>query len=138
MRCKFIVAIFAFLLLLLSLALVVRDCNSAALHLEKEYQTSACNSFGGSMEVVTKHGTRCDCLTFEYAIEVDFAHKYFEAIGQSLNYGIHFGKTPGILLILEKPSDKRHLDELIWEIDNCHLGIAVWTIDTQFSINKIH
>ena len=38
------------------------------------------------MEVVMKDGTRCDILTSTHAIEVDFAKKWAEAIGQSLNY----------------------------------------------------
>ena len=33
-------------------------------------------------------GTRCDILTDTHAIEVDFADKWAEAIGQSLNYAM--------------------------------------------------
>lgn len=50
------------------------------------------------MEVVAPDGTRCDILTDEYAIEVDFANKWAEAIGQALNYAIQFNKMP------ERPS----------------------------------
>lgn len=137
MRCKFVAAIVAFLCVVLGFVLWVRECRSETLRLEKEYQVSACNAWGGTTEVVTDHGTRCDCLTPEYAIEVDFAHKYAEAIGQSINYSLHLGKKPGILLILESPSDKRYLDELVWEDDKGHLGIAVWTIDPAFAVEKV-
>ena len=46
------------------------------------------------MEVVMKDGTRCDILTATHAIEVDFAKKWAEAIGQSLNYAMQTGKRP--------------------------------------------
>lgn len=43
-----------------------------------------CNALDGKMEVVLKDKTRIDCLTAEYAIEVDFAKKGAEGIGQAL------------------------------------------------------
>ena len=54
-------------------------------------------------------GTRCDIVTETHAIEVDFADKWAEAIGQSLNYSFQLNKKAGILLILESPKDERHL-----------------------------
>ena len=44
-------------------------------------------------------GTRCDILTDTHAIEVDFADKWAEAIGQSLNYAMQTGKKAGIVLV---------------------------------------
>ena len=55
-------------------------------HNERFYQTSLCNKLDGKMEVVLKDKTRVDCLTDEHAIEVDFAKKWAESIGQSLYY----------------------------------------------------
>ena len=46
-------------------------------------------------------GTRCDILTDTHAIEVDFADKWAEAIGQSLNYAMQTGKKAGIVLVLK-------------------------------------
>ena len=37
-------------------------------------------------------GTRCDILTDTHAIEVDFANKWAQAIGQSLNHAMQTGK----------------------------------------------
>lgn len=54
-------------------------------------------------------GTRCDLVTETHAIEVDFADKWGEAIGQSLNYAFQSNKRAGIILILESESDARHL-----------------------------
>ena len=61
---------------------------------ERFYQEKFAREIGGKVEVVMKDGTRCDILTATHAIEVDFAKKWAEAIGQSLNYAMHTGKRP--------------------------------------------
>lgn len=68
-------------------------------HNEKYYQTKMCTALGGKMEVVLEDKTRIDCLTSEYAIEVDFAKKWAEGIGQSLYYAQMSGKKPAVGLI---------------------------------------
>ena len=50
---------------------------------ERYYQEKFAREIGGKVEVVMKDGTRCDILTATHAIEVDFAKKWAEAIGQS-------------------------------------------------------
>jgi hypothetical protein len=55
--------------------------------------------------------TRVDCLTDDYAIEVDFAKKWAESVGQSLYYADVTGKNPGVGLIVGK-KDKRYLKRL--------------------------
>ena len=57
-------------------------------------------------------GTRCYILTDTHAIEVDFADKWAEAIGQSLNYAMQTGKKAGIVLVLKDKGDEKHLDRL--------------------------
>ena len=42
-------------------------------------------------------------------IEVDFADKWGEAIGQILNYAFQSNKRAGILLIIEHEDDEKHL-----------------------------
>ncbi len=59
------------------------------------------------MEVVLVDRTRVDCLTNEYAIEVDFAKKWAESVGQSLYYAKMTGKKPAIALIIEKQKENR-------------------------------
>jgi hypothetical protein len=46
------------------------------LHPERWYQEQWCEAMGGQTEVVLPDKTRVDCLTDEYAIEVDFAPKW--------------------------------------------------------------
>ena len=50
--------------------------------------------------MVLKDKTKVDCLTDEHAIEVDFAKKWAESVGQSLYYAEMTGKKPAIGLII--------------------------------------
>lgn len=50
-------------------------------------------------------GSRVDCLTENYAIEVEFASKAFEALGQSIHYARITGTKPAILMIIERDED---------------------------------
>ena len=80
---------------------------------EKYYQTQLCNELDGVMEQSLLDRTRIDCLTDEYAIEVDFSKKWAESVGQSLYYAEMTGKKPAVALIVrETKKDKRHLKRL--------------------------
>ena len=76
-------------------------------------------------------GTRCDILTEDYAMEVDFAHKWAEAIGQSLNYARLTGKRAGIVLIIKKNKDENHLDRVFKIIESYNLPIDIFSIYTN-------
>jgi hypothetical protein len=95
---------------------------------ERHYQDIFAAQIGGQTEVTASDGTRCDILTDSYAIEVDFARKWGEAIGQSLNYSFQFNRQAGIVLILEKPSDRKHLIRVNSIIQHYDLPIRVWEI----------
>ena len=100
---------------------------SKHLHKEKYYQSIFCNQHNGKIEFRLNDKTRVDCLTNEYAIEVDFATKWAEAIGQSLYYAKKTGRKAGVLLIMEKPvKDQKYLDRL--NFLSSDLNITVWTI----------
>jgi len=79
------------------------------LHHERYYQTQLCNRLNGQMEVVLTDRSRVDCLTDKYAIEVDFAKKWAESIGQSLYYANMTEKKPAIGLIINLPKEQRYL-----------------------------
>lgn len=49
----------------------------------------------------TPDGSYVDILTPTHAIEVDWARKWKEAVGQSLFYAIATGKEPGIILLVK-------------------------------------
>jgi len=96
------------------------------LHLEKEYQNLWCQQHGGVTEVVLADSARIDCLTETHAIEVEFAAKWAESIGQALYYSYRTGLQPGVLLILERKSDARYQKRLQAVADE--YGITIWTI----------
>ncbi|SDO03181.1 hypothetical protein SAMN04488516_1174 [Desulfonauticus submarinus] len=98
------------------------------LHKEKYYQNKWCKGHTGKTEVVMPDGTRCDCITDEYAIEFDFAPKWAEAIGQALYYALQTGKKPGIVLILEHEKDYKYWIRLNTVIKKCKLPIKTWII----------
>lgn len=101
---------------------------SARLQYEREYQDYFASEIGGKTEVIAGDGTRCDILTDEFAIEVDFGDKWGEAIGQSLNYGFQFNRQPGIALILETQEDYRYFLRVNSIIEHYKLPIIVWAI----------
>ena len=83
--------------------------NAGRLHTERWYQAQWC-------DWITEHrlidGTRVDCLTPDHAIEIDFAGKWYEGVGQALHYARLTGRRPGVLLIIEQPDDCRYLARL--------------------------
>lgn len=101
---------------------------AARLNPEAHYQEIAAKKYNGQTEVTVPDGTRCDIVTETHAIEVDFADKWAEAIGQSLNYSFQLNKKAGILLILEKPDDERHLIRVESIIKHFKLTIDVLAI----------
>ena len=80
------------------------------------------------MEVELPEGPRVDCLTKTHAIEMDFARKWPEAIGQSLHYSLLTDKDAGIVLILKTPGDTHHLKAAEKVINHYQLPITLWPL----------
>ncbi len=97
-------------------------------HSEADYRDHACMQLKGRTEYVLDDGSRVDCLTETHAIEVDFAGKWAEAIGQSLYYGVKTGKQPGIILIIPKEKDMRHMEKIKEVVRENGLNIKLWSI----------
>lgn len=95
---------------------------------ESYYQGIAAEKYGGETEVVMPDGTRCDILTERHAIEVDFADKWAESLGQSLNYAFQSNKRAGILLILEDKKDERYLIRVSSIVKHFDLPVDVLAI----------
>lgn len=100
-------------------------------HPERWYQARWCADIGGVVEVVMPSGSRCDCLTDASAIEFDFAKKWAESIGQALNYGAQTGKRAGIVLILEREGDMRHVEQIKIVRDYYSLPLDVWLVGKE-------
>lgn len=115
---------FGFFILLLVLLPSMAMAKHA--HPEKWYQERWCAEKGGKAEVVLEDRTRCDCLTDKNAIEFDFGPKWAESIGQALYYSIQTGKRAGIVLILEKPTDRKYWIRLNTIIQHFNLPVDTW------------
>jgi hypothetical protein len=95
---------------------------------ESWYQNIWCMGMGGIEEKKMADGRRIDCLTENYAIEMDFASKWQEALGQSLEYSILANKKAGIVLILTKQSDYIYWDRLNLVVNTFNLPIKLWKL----------
>jgi len=100
------------------------------LHPEKYYQRIWCDNQGGQTEYRLPDKTRCDCLTDSHAVEVDFAVKWYEALGQSLYYSMQTGKRAGILLIIESDKDLKYWIRLNSTIQHFDLPVDTWKIES--------
>jgi len=95
---------------------------------ESWYQEVWCDSNRGETEVRLNDGTRVDCLTKDYAIEVEFAKKWTQAIGQALHYSLKTNKKPGIVIILTKHSDEHYWLSINKLIEHHNLPIRTWKL----------
>ena len=99
--------------------------------LEKDYQIKWCNEMGGQSEVVLDDKSRVDCLLDKYAIEVEYAYKWKESIGQALFYAIKTDRLPGILLIMDNTAGStKNLERL--KLVASHTWIKVWVVYPNF------
>jgi hypothetical protein len=115
----------------LALLVLLTTCSllqAKRLHPERHYQQYYANLVEGETEVVLEDRTRCDIVTATHAIEVDFADKWAEAIGQSLSYGLNLNLKPAIVLIMEQENDERHFIRINTIIDHYQLNIEVFPI----------
>ena len=119
-------------LLLLSISLNAKYHKH--IHKERWYQIVAAKELSGQMEYQIK-GVRVDILTKTHAIEVDFAHKAYESIGQALYYSILTKKTPGIILIVE--NNKLDLKYILRAKTVCRkYKIKLWIIDKNKKLQE--
>jgi hypothetical protein len=100
-------------------------------HKEKCYQKFFAQKIKGITEVLMPDNTRCDILTEEYAIEVDFAHKWAEAIGQSLHYAKMMNRQAAIVIVLRKKNDHLHMKKLMRVISSYKLPIKVFPFQLE-------
>lgn len=96
-------------------------------HPEKYYQEQWCLD-KGRLEYVLPDKTRCDCLTADHAVEVEYAGKWYEAIGQSLYYSLQTGKRSGIVLIIEKSDERKYWIRMNSTIEHFRLPIDTWSV----------
>ncbi|MGI2031405.1 hypothetical protein ACRQ1B_03330 [Rhizobium panacihumi] len=98
----------------------------AAALTESDYRERFCA--GMAQERVLANGTRVDCLTDEMAIEVDWTHKWAEAVGQSLSYAATTGRRPGIILVCKVGEQACLKHELLINesVSHWNLPVTLW------------
>jgi len=108
------------------LALLLVFClSSLSTATEIEEARKLAPKYHAKTEVVLSDGSRVDLLSDEYAIEVDWAPKWAESIGQSVHYGLLTGRKPAVILLLKDPVHE--WPELVRAARVCgHLGIALF------------
>ncbi|MEC8243470.1 MAG: hypothetical protein VX038_01350 [Verrucomicrobiota bacterium] len=100
-------------------------------HREKCYQNFFAKRINGTTEVLMPDNTRCDILTENLAIEVDFAPKWAEAIGQSLHYAKMVNRQAGIVIVIRKKIDHFHVKKLWGVIQEYNLPIQVFQLEVK-------
>ena len=98
-------------------------------HPESYYVAKWCAEQHGQTEVRLPDGTRADCVTDTHAIEFDFAHKWYEAVGQAMYYGLQTGKEPGIVLIMEKPGDYKYWLRMNSTLEHYRVPVKMWKLE---------
>jgi len=107
------------------------------LNTERYYQEIWCEEQAGETEKRMSDGTRCDCLTSTMAIEVDFAIKFYEGIGQALHYSMLTGRPGGLLLIVEKSNDMKFVKRAKKLISFYALPITLYIIYSDGTSHKV-
>jgi hypothetical protein len=78
-------------------------------------------------------GGYVDCLSPEYAIEVEWAQHWAEAVGQSLYYASATNRKPGIILLCERSEGpleglcRSHVYRLGYALKFVNTHVYVWT-----------
>jgi len=90
---------------------MLHDMSERPTHKDRETTWSAylAEKLDGVPEVRTIDNTRCDIVTDDMAIEVEWANKWPEAIGQVLRYSVMLGRKPAIIFLLKTPADRLHV-----------------------------
>lgn len=110
-----------------ALAALAVNGASPALASEREVADAWCAEHGGQREVILYGGGRADCITDDYAVEVERAPAWAQSIGQSLWYAALAERRPGIVLIVG-PDEYRFRVRLETTIQAHGLDVRVWVV----------
>lgn len=98
---------------------------------ERYYQEICGRELDGKLEVRLEDRTRVDILTKDLAIEVDFADKWAEGIGQSLHYSMMTKRDAGLILIVEEESDSKYVNRVKNLLRYKSLRIVLYVYDLR-------
>lgn len=100
---------------------------------ETDYSAAIAAHWGARTEVPVTSG-RVDILTEQYAIEVEWANKWKDGIGQALWYGLQTNRAAGIILIVRSSGDYKYFLQLNSALRHADLQdrIRVWQYPKDF------
>lgn len=114
---------------LIILFLLIASPAFAGLNTEAWYQDRECTD--GVKEFMNVDKTRTDCLipatthTPQVNIEYDFAHKWYECIGQALHYATLNGGTARCVLIIETMDEIKYADRAQRTVNHHNLPVEL-------------
>jgi hypothetical protein len=85
----------------------------------------------GVTEYRLDDGTRVDILTDDYAIEVDWATKWAESVGQCLYYAEKTGKRPMSLLLIEDDADDKYVWRILRAVKDTNIEVRTYDMRTK-------
>lgn len=94
---------------------------------EAYYAERWCAEAGGREEVTLPSGARADCITEEFAVEVDWSNKWAEGLGQAMHYASETGKRAAVVLLIHEKSKNA-------EIYRLESTIAAYGVDVQIFV----
>ena len=92
---------------------------------ERYYQEIYCDLVNGATEFVLDDKSRVDCLTDDEAIEVDWASKWAECVGQALYYGAETNRKSKCLLIGNKEDYDKYSSKIDFLVKHHNLQFKV-------------
>lgn len=92
---------------------------------EADHNWEWCGKLGGIIEYRLEDKTRVDCLTDDYAIEMDWGRKWAEGLGQALYYAAMTDRQAGVVLIIKR-GEQRYIDRINKAIAANKLKVKVW------------
>jgi hypothetical protein len=120
--------------LLLSLATLLLPGTAAlgkAFNTEDDFVRYLQQQLGGEIEVTLPDRTRVDLLTPDYAIEVDRARRWAQAVGQSLHYARMTDRRPAIVLLSRAEDGGRYFRRVLGVIESFDLPILLMLLDVE-------
>lgn len=80
-------------------------------------------------QVRLQNDTICDIIATGVAIEVEFAPKWAESIGQSLSYAESTGLSPVVILLLREPADARFIRRILPVAERADIKVWVYHVE---------
>jgi len=106
-----------------------QQTNGEEKYTEADYIKAAAKTYvGAKTEVRMPNGTIADIITPDLAIEVEFAPKWAESIGQALSYAHTTGKEPCVLLLLREPKDTRFVRRILPVAKRVNVTVLIYHV----------